>query len=993
MKGFKLYILTFFAGLFTLFIVTLLLLPTIASSNFGKEKIEHYINSQITGNVSFENLKFSFLGSQDIQGMEFRDLSGRSILKLDQASIDLSFPRMLFQGIKSGSFKFADLNATLHGPDLINTSLKNVSGEFQAFPLQLKLRGLSAQGELDGFFDIDIALNGISFEDLSYLSDHPEILFNETTDFKAKANLKNFPVLVLDTLFESTNPKFEKGFLTSLLGNKLDLTMDKVKLEKRDSLTLNLQSLSPNITANIQGEIGLDKLFITSPGTIMFMANQDLLEHLFKENLSFSLKNPTSVLIALDEFSLPFSFKNGEYDISKMMFKGRIDCDEAELISNTNLPDIFLKKFNANVNSEIGSDKLHLKVQAEAIQANKPIQVALETTLPKSLDFKKHKIPPMRLNLTQIPVALIDQFFGGKINLSKAIGAFANLKIEALMKKNQLNFLAKFESDKLSIPALQFKLDNDLTLTEPATIYYKLEPTVAKKLLPENAFLSLNTDKPLSLTFFVHPIVNIQNLECLPENLAGELYMDNVTFNVKDKNKTISYQSIYIPWEINTIENVVRLNFSGFAEYATGGQLQNNKKGSYTGTAFLKKGADRIFFDVALKQENASGHKSDLKFHGDVSDLLTEDKALNLFGLGLNLDAQINNMPTPLFCKVACLDKNLHKKIEVLFGKTLNANMHVAVKALDGLVQAKVNGEEGSLNLDSFAKDGFLFLNKPFQAQFKVTPRLGTSILQDIFPILSGVQTSDQPILISIENNGFSFPLHKLDVTKIEMPKATLSLGHVKFDKSGELATILSLLTPSNSELISVWFTPLYFSMHEGVFRLERVDLLISNQFPIATWGKVDLIKDKVRMMIGMSGQALTHAFKIKGLEDDYMLQIPFIGKTNSATIDKPTATARIGALIAQGQGGPKGLVLGTVLSLAGGALSEKRPPKPTTSPLPWEESLKQAQKNDIPDEIEQSNIHVEAVPEPKKKRNKKFNLDKAIEQNAGKLIEHIFKN
>jgi hypothetical protein len=124
--------------------------------------------------------------------------------------------------------------------------------------------------------------------------------------------------------------------------------------------------------------------------------------------------------------------------------------------------------------------------------------------------------------------------------------------------------------------------------------------------------------------------------------------------------------------------------------------------------------------------------------------------------------------------------------------------------------------------------------------------------------------------------------------------------------------------------------------MQNGVIHCERLDMLVADLYPIATWGKVDLVKDKVSMAIGLTGQALQQAFEIRNLESDYMLQIPVKGPTGNVQIDKSKATTRISTLVAQTQGGLKGKIFGTVLQIAAGDGNDPRPPPPTTTPFPW---------------------------------------------------------
>lgn len=901
---------TFFISLIgfaTLFLIILALLPTIVSTSWGQKQIESYLSNKIKKTVTFKELHFSFLGTQEIKGLKIEDKQENLLLELSSAGIDQSFPDLIFQGLKESNIQFSDLNLKLK-----NVALKNVNGEFSLYPVILRLKGLSVQNQLEGEFDLDIALNGLDFDEVLEVFFDPELFLSSSANLKASLKAENFPVLLIDSFFASITEIPNSDFFSALLGDRLNLSLNKLKASEDNHLTLELTATSPNLDTHIITEFSSNEIFAAKPSTLNLKIDQNFLDRFFQKS-SFKLDAGASIALHLDAFNLPFNLKTREHDFSKLMLKGNLD-------------------------------------------------------------------------LSHFPVALLDHFFGLDNQLSKGISPYANAKVEAAPDKNGMALVLQLESEKLSLLPTRLILNKDLKLLEPLQLEYRLNKETAEKLLPENAFLSINSDKPIHAALDFEPIQNIYELKDNPrEEFKGSLLIKQVAFNVKNSHKELFFENILLPWQLDAKEQKIELNFSGITRPS-----HKPKESQFSGKAHWQKEDKTYLFDIAFEIQKHSGEKSHLKLTGNSENLFTDEGGLNIYGLSLNLDAKIDNLPTPFFCKTACLHPDLHQKIEVLFGKILNGDLHASIKELDGTIQANVEGQDGSLTLDSFVQDGMLFLNKPFEAKFKVTPRLGKSLLQDVLPFLSGVTESDQPIAFTVSDEGFSFPIKKLDVSKIEIPHAFLSLGHVKFDNSGELAAVLNLLTPENSDLISVWFTPLYFNMHEGTFRLQRVDMLISNEFPIAAWGKIDLLKDKVKMMIGMSGRALTHAFKIKGLEDDYMLQIPLIGKTSKATVDKPTATAKIGALVAQSHGGSKGLVLGTVLSLAGGALSEKRTPPPTTEPLPWASQLT-SQVKDAEEESKNKVVLEESGQNTslKKKSNKK-KLNKFLEQHAEKLLNQV---
>lgn len=985
------YFLNFLLAILVISTVGIALLPSLLTTNFGKAKVEKYLESKFNKSFSFQNLEFSLFGPQEIRGLQVNNLDGNPFLHLQEATIETSFPKILFAGLKNSSITFNDLDFQIQTSEEDKAStiqFSQVIGSISISPFSLKMKGNTLQDSLKGDFDINLSLSEYDISDFRDLLKDPDVLFQETTDLKAHVIANNFPVQFLDNLYALRSPHNSKHFFSSIFGNKLNLTLNKLETVQKEVLNFEINALSPNLTANMLLDIERDKIYTTKPNTLMLMVNQSLIHELFGNSVSYELNEPTPLLVHLNAFSLPIDLRKNVYDREKMTFKGNIDFQEAKLKSTIGLPEILLQKMNAEMIAKEDSNDLSIKIKGSALEKNHPIEVSLETVLHKSLDFKKHKIPPMLIDLNHIPLQMVDHYFNLNHFLEETVGLYADLKIEAILKKEFINLKTSFKSDYVTLSSMELKIDEDLEMIEPPIITYRIPSGMTERILPESAIFEIDQSYPLKISLELDKISNILNFkDSLPELLSGKITIQGLMLEMKHKNETITFDDIIIPWKYVDDEKAISIQLHG--ETKSSKELM---KEPFYGEFHLRGEDSYKDFDIVFTKENGIEKKSHFTLKGSASNLFDEKGHLNTPDLAIHLNAKIENLPTPLFCKVACFEKSLHQKIKVLFGDTINGNLHVAIQSLNGEIEASVNGNEGSFLLDSYVKNGFLHLNRPFQAKFQVSPRLGKSILHEIFPLLSGVVSSDQPILFAISNEGFSFPLEKFDLSKIEISEAILSLGHVKFDNSGELAKVLSLLTPPDSDLITVWFTPLYFSMQKGTFKLDRVDMLISNQFPIAAWGKINLIQDKVKMKIGMSGYALSHAFKIKGLDKDYMLQIPLIGKVNSATIDKPTATAKIGALIAQGHGGPKGLVLGTVLSLAGGALSEKRPPKPTTYPLPWENELTNESKETPSNEKQESVKTTQQESKSKNRKRKGVKLEQLLENEANTLFEKLFR-
>ena len=388
-------------------------------------------------------------------------------------------------------------------------------------------------------------------------------------------------------------------------------------------------------------------------------------------------------------------------------------------------------------------------------------------------------------------------------------------------------------------------------------------------------------------------------------------------------------------------------------------------------------------FEMRSSGQTSYGVMTALAVVGALEKGFSPDGSVNERDLSLTLDASVENLPVPLICEMACLNPEMTQKANAIIGSALNAKIKARLQEMSGPVYVELNGINGHTILDGQLAKGALTLNKDFYAELKVTPQLGKYVLQDLIPFLSGVIESDQPLKLTISRDGFLLPLHQFAHTDISIAGASLEMGKMRFSNQGQLAKVLSLLTTAEANEIAVWLTPAYFSFSDGLFKLQRVDMLISDRYPIAAWGKVDIPHDSVNMVIGLSGAAIGKAFGVSSsLRKNYMLQLPFKGSISNASIDKGKAVGRLSALVAQSQGGPHGLVIGTVLDIATGGLTEERPPEPTTNPLPWDAMM------------EESSSDTDSTDQPKATPDKtdKIIPIEEIGKGAGKLLKKLFK-
>lgn len=337
------------------------------------------------------------------------------------------------------------------------------------------------------------------------------------------------------------------------------------------------------------------------------------------------------------------------------------------------------------------------------------------------------------------------------------------------------------------------------------------------------------------------------------------------------------------------------------------------------------------------------------------------------------------------------------------FGKQTVSGLTLKDAAGIGIVNAKeivVNPSLVEILLQK-PQNEFLTLNAPLEIEINIA-ELKRSPLGERISLLKHVESAESSIKIQIDPKDFRMPISHWNLEELSIGKATIHLGKMQLSSEGQLGTMVALLHPSHTGPIPIWFTPLYLHVKQGKVYIERVDLLVLNSYPLAVWGTVDIPKDQVDMHIGITGTALRRSTGIVNLGANDMIQIPFTGSLNKPSIDKGKAAAKIGSLVVEKHGSDQAALIGTVLGIAGGNLTEEKPPLPTTNPLPWASLLETAapstknHSNRKEESIEESKKEEFKYPQEKKKdkqKSKKENkkqIDKKIKEMASSILEEL---
>lgn len=278
------------------------------------------------------------------------------------------------------------------------------------------------------------------------------------------------------------------------------------------------------------------------------------------------------------------------------------------------------------------------------------------------------------------------------------------------------------------------------------------------------------------------------------------------------------------------------------------------------------------------------------------------------------------------------------KAVHTLFGSLVKGDIKIQGSLDNYRIQAKLAGENGKITLDGLIREKTLFLNDTLFAEVVVTPELVSNFLQPFFPFMSGLLATEQPVRVTIDSSRFAIPLSSTFISQAKIGKMTVDVGHANFSAKGQLNKLMEALNSDVNEPFTVWFTPIYLSMTQGIVKLERFDMLLMSKHSLATWGTVNIPNNEVEMEIGLSGKTLQEILGVKFSSEKGYVSIPLKGRLGKINIDKSKLMNKIASFAAQMSDDATIKALGTVFGFATGShRSSDAIPPPTTQPLPWE--------------------------------------------------------
>lgn len=876
--------------IFAVFIVVacgiILSLPSILSTKWGREQAVKLINSQIPGHISVESVSLSWIGSQVFKGLRLKSLEGDTILAFESFRTETPLIKFLFSGPSLGKSELKNLN--LH----IVEEYPEVTNLQQALGLK-KIKFNRKKNEVI----IRLPLADIVFKSKKPRNFHkPEPINFQNVDLLVDSTTFEKPILIkakgsthqgdLAGNFD-IEAKFLSGMAQKWQFNRKAAVKIKAEIENFpvDMLDIALTLDQPDLHGVMRDMMG-DRITIA--------IDQSLSE----TDGSFLIKTDSPTL----NMNLIASLEEGKYIL-------RQDGTMSFIIT----PELFdriasrgrttaLVRLASPTQTRLTIDRLSLPIDFEDLYPNALNFGAL--SMHAKLDFQDANF--------------VDSPLWGDISLREITSTIETTDTNAIWR-------LRGEADQ-----------------NGRNIPIKLEATIHKPQFGENFFDSLRNQTHLQIHLAGVPIVSLDHAfktKPLISSLFGPLGSLSLNYDGQSLKGTLTSH--------HKMAAIPSLSFEGkFTDQTTRFDLAANK-GGFTGfyhqdENFIKgevvgenltliepsRGTICTFKRLQMQLVSLDGGKSiDYNIQAATHHNGHLDFAATA-GPDLSFKLRMKDAPLAQLLTFFVPEWKVHNKVNTIFGEKVSVSTEGKVKDLEGKVNLVVEGPAGKIDADCTLKNGSLYLNKPFIGEFLVTPLLGKKVLADYVPLFRSMLSAEEPLCVTIDSENFSCPIAPFSWEKVNIAKGKVILGKTRFHKDKEIRGLLDLLETESDDSVQLWFTPTYFSVDNGVVHVNRFDMLFMKNYPLAAWGKVDLVKNKVKMTLGLTQETLKNAFKLENLDAEYVMQLPLEGNLDNASINKSKAALSISKLVDDP-------MLDTVLTFTGVDKGQKTP-LPTTTPFPW---------------------------------------------------------
>jgi hypothetical protein len=700
---------------------------------------------------------------------------------------------------------------------------------------------------------------------------------------------------------------------------------------KTNHLTnIALQMEGEHVQGTLYGSYKEERFSLTKPLVMTGTLPSESLQTLLAERVLVS--RPVEFALRLE----PLSFSPTQPLLPQLIGKGEMKIVELALMNAALKREMILNNLNLQFQIDAKKGMLFSSLSASAEGDAKR---SIDLTLAADQLLFKERIETgqatfaIHLDLRRCSTLLLETWFNSP--LEGSLGPLIDLSMSATSLPSQLSLTLNAKSQSLNAD-LALVIKEGMLELQKIKRSQKIEFSLNRegyqwlsKLLPQAALFELDRESLVNcdLASLRWPVKLHERLPSFQHTMQdiemrGELSVNALSLREKGTANQATLHKMRLLFNKGNADNPITFNLQ----------------------ADLTSQIEKLNTIVSSKEGK-------IAVDGQLENLFSKEGNFSSDALKIQINASFHHFPT-LFLDLFTPTLSWSK----LFGTTFNATLEADLLNLGGFLTLNLNSPGSRFSMKGEIVNGTLSLSEPLYAQLIMTPGLSSLLLGEANPLSISHLSALNPLTLEIDPRGFSLPLFPFELSNLAVPYARLELGQLTCRNQGNLTVVLGLLRSklfSKEKNLKLWFAPMDLHIKNGVVDMERTEILVSETFDIALWGKIDFLNNYVDMILGLTSDCLSKAFGIKNLPKNYVLQLPMKGSGDRVEINKTKATAKIAALLAWQQKnlsgafkgkGPAGAILGDLLGAIGVLPDLDAPSPPPKHPFPWE--VKAAEKD-----------------------------------------------
>ncbi|WP_420420574.1 hypothetical protein [Simkania sp.] len=496
----------------------ILFLPSMLSSNAGKNFLIHRIQQNTKATVQISDVSLSWTKPQKIEGFHY-EKKGDVVFIFESLTLDTSFWNLLFRKGSLGETTLVKpqlilaTNHALSSPNVSNGSSnkkrkkknpsvwKNLSGQVtledglfavqkagkdliriddvdfllgmssKTFPLTVQGSGKTVYSQRLGSFQLKGTVE--SKEQVI------ELESAEALQISGEANLNNFPVATLDALSSLMHPEMQ-GIFSEAFGDTLNLDLLFSKAGEGQNFSGQLRS--PLMMGTLLGSYQKGLIQLRDSLKLNWTLRPRLIQALAPDSPLVLIGDCQSE-IEITQLSL--LFKNMKLYPRMMAVAGQIKMQQGAFALATSRDSLLLDSLDLSFNTTNLGELFHSALNTSYRFSSFPQSKVQATSSLKDLFSQKDwitKFALLDLNVRNMPTALVDRLISEEENLQKWIGSNFDLSLKRFDQGGEKQVLISGNSPLFNLSTSQFTSESALVLKSPTSFTYQVTPSVFEQL-------------------------------------------------------------------------------------------------------------------------------------------------------------------------------------------------------------------------------------------------------------------------------------------------------------------------------------------------------------------------------------------------------------------------------------------------------------------------------------------------------------------------------